>query len=110
MLDDWLYLIMFESYYDFFLFWWLCLKVMLIKIVDMYFQNSLSFCYVFKLGYFVDTWLWLKFINMLLKLCFVYVLKLFMYDFFFHALWLFDVTKGGEKNGYFRNQEHNTTY
>jgi len=27
--------------------------------------------------------------------------------FFFHALWLFDVAKGGEKNEYFRNQEHN---
>jgi len=24
---------------------------------------------------------------------------------FFHALWLFDVAKGGEKNGYFRNQD-----
>ena len=23
----------------------------------------------------------------------------------FHALWLFDVAKGGEKNGYFRNQD-----
>ena len=25
----------------------------------------------------------------------------------FYAHWLFYVAKGGEKNGYFRNQEHN---
>jgi len=39
------------------------------------------------------------------KLCFVYVLKLLMYDFIFTHFGLFDVAKRGEKNGYFRNQD-----
>jgi len=32
---------------------------------------------------------------------------MFVILFHFCTLWLYDVAKGGEKNGYFRNQEHN---